>query len=789
MSPRRLLANAFARAIGVDFRRVQFTPDMLPSDLTGTMTLRAGELAFRPGPVFTNLVLADEINRTPPKTQAALLEAMQERQVSVDGVRPAAARAVPRRRDPEPDRVRRHLPAARGAARPLPRQARRRVPERRPTKRRCCGSRTTGSRRPPSTTCRPSRRRPSCSRLRDLVDATTVAEPIIGYVVALVRRTRELPSVALGASPRAAVHLLAAAKAAARLAGRGLRDPRRRRRGRAGSPAAPDHAPPRGRARALPRRRRRRGRDLVGARSPMTPTPRVRVRAARGRVRRARGSGRGVDHARVAVVVGATIVDVVARAPPAARTPDGAAHALARRPGIAARRDRRRHAGPGRDPPGPAARLRRSTRRSARRRARRAARRAPARRAPSAARRPRRCRGPLGLGRCTFDGDGEAAAARVPRRRRRAAVRRRAPAGASSAIPGLRARGPLGLGTDFESIRDYLPDDDVRQINWTASDRVGRPMSNVYRIEQDRDVVCLLDAGRLYGRAPLDAAHAPALDAAVDAVTMVALVADELGDRCGVTVFDSDVRAPARAAPQRRRARSCARSSTWSRRASTATTTSRSGAIERRQARAHPRVHRSRRRRSAARSLVARSRCSRAGTRSIVASVRDPDLDAPLRSARQRRHATCTQSAVAHRRARANAQRVVDAAGARGRDGGRGARRRARRGVRARLPPAQSAGAAVATARRGRAAPEHQAPIDRAEAEADDQHDGESLARGREESLDQTRDDEPRPRCRAPSRPRRALRCAARRMRGRVPGSTIADAMPQSRRARDRRCS
>ncbi len=58
---------------------------MLPSDVTGTMTLRAGELAFRPGPVFTNVVLADEINRTPPKTQAALLEAMQERQVTVDG--------------------------------------------------------------------------------------------------------------------------------------------------------------------------------------------------------------------------------------------------------------------------------------------------------------------------------------------------------------------------------------------------------------------------------------------------------------------------------------------------------------------------------------------------------------------------------------------------------------------------------------------------------------------------------------------------------------------------------
>ena len=80
-----LVANATSRALGLHFRRVQFTPDMLPSDLTGTMTLRGGELAFRPGPVFTNVLLADEINRTPPKTQAALLEAMQERQVTVDG--------------------------------------------------------------------------------------------------------------------------------------------------------------------------------------------------------------------------------------------------------------------------------------------------------------------------------------------------------------------------------------------------------------------------------------------------------------------------------------------------------------------------------------------------------------------------------------------------------------------------------------------------------------------------------------------------------------------------------
>ncbi len=81
-----LLATAVGRALGLDVRRVQFTPDLLPTDLTGTLVLRGSELVFRQGPVFTNLLLADEINRTPPKTQAALLEAMQEAQVSVDGV-------------------------------------------------------------------------------------------------------------------------------------------------------------------------------------------------------------------------------------------------------------------------------------------------------------------------------------------------------------------------------------------------------------------------------------------------------------------------------------------------------------------------------------------------------------------------------------------------------------------------------------------------------------------------------------------------------------------------------
>ena len=146
-----LLANAFGRAVGLEFRRVQFTPDMLPSDLTGTMTLRGNELAFRPGPVFTGLLLADEINRTPPKTQAALLEAMQENQVSVDGV----PHPLP---DPflvvatqNPIEYEGHVSAARSATRPLSRQARRRLPQ--PRERGCdAAAQRTAALRPPRST-------------------------------------------------------------------------------------------------------------------------------------------------------------------------------------------------------------------------------------------------------------------------------------------------------------------------------------------------------------------------------------------------------------------------------------------------------------------------------------------------------------------------------------------------------------------------------------------------------------------------------------------------------------
>jgi uncharacterized protein (DUF58 family) len=110
-----------------------------------------------------------------------------------------------------------------------------------------------------------------------------------------------------------------------------------------------------------------------------------------------------------------------------------------------------------------------------------------------------------------------------------------------------RALGPLGLATDFASVREWLPDDDVRHVNWRATQRLGRLMTNQYQLEQARDLVFLIDAGRLMAASLRDRTR---LDAALDAVTAVALTADELGDHCGATAFDATVRATL---PPRRR--------------------------------------------------------------------------------------------------------------------------------------------------------------------------------------------------------------------------------------------
>lgn len=103
---------------------------------------------------------------------------------------------------------------------------------------------------------------------------------------------------------------------------------------------------------------------------------------------------------------------------------------------------------------------------------------------------------------------------------------------------GRRRRGQIGIGTEFESIRDYTPDDDIRHINWRATLRTGKPMTNTYRIDQDRDVVCVIDTGRLM-TAPIGP-HTR-LDVAVDAAAAIAHTADVLGDRCGAIAFSNKV--------------------------------------------------------------------------------------------------------------------------------------------------------------------------------------------------------------------------------------------------------
>ena len=214
-----LLARTFATVLGLEFTRVQFTPDMLPADLTGAMVLdlATGEAVFRPGPVFTGLLLADEINRTPPKTQAALLEAMAEGQVSVDGVtRPLPRPFVVLATDNpieyegtyplpeaqldrfiarvglgyldaggEAEMVRRRL--ARGSAPPAPGQV------------------TDAGR---------------LLAMRESLEAVALHPDLLGYVVALVQATRAHPQVTVGASPRGTLAVIQLARGQAVLDGR-----------------------------------------------------------------------------------------------------------------------------------------------------------------------------------------------------------------------------------------------------------------------------------------------------------------------------------------------------------------------------------------------------------------------------------------------------------------------------------------------------------------------------------------------------------------------------------------
>lgn len=216
-----LAARCLAQALGLDFRRAQFTPDLLPSDLTGGYVYdqSRSEFRFRQGPVFTGLLLADEINRTPPKTQAALLEAMQERQVSVEGStfalpRPfhVLATANPIEHEgtyPLPEaqldrfllRLSFGYPSADEEWQVLQRRMGRKQEEQR-----------VDQVLDPATLL----------RVQASVEEVHVEESVGRYAVALVHATRTHPNALVGASPRGSLALVTGARALALMSGRGF---------------------------------------------------------------------------------------------------------------------------------------------------------------------------------------------------------------------------------------------------------------------------------------------------------------------------------------------------------------------------------------------------------------------------------------------------------------------------------------------------------------------------------------------------------------------------------------
>jgi len=218
-SAKTLLGRAMAHVLGARFKRIQFTPDTTPDEITGVNTTKMGEIVFLPGAVFTNILLADEINRSPPRTQAALLEAMQERTVTVEGKS---------HRLPDPFLViATQNPYEHEGIYPLPESQLDRflfkiVLE--------YADRESeiDMLRLPHTGVTPDMLGEIRSLLgvvgldnaRRELDETAVPHEVAEYIVAIVRNTRENPGLELGASSRAAIHLLSASKAQARLSGR-----------------------------------------------------------------------------------------------------------------------------------------------------------------------------------------------------------------------------------------------------------------------------------------------------------------------------------------------------------------------------------------------------------------------------------------------------------------------------------------------------------------------------------------------------------------------------------------
>ena len=216
-----LLARTVARLVRGIFARIQFTPDLMPSDLLGTSVyeITTSRFTLRTGPIFANVVLADEVNRAPAKTQSALLEAMQERQVTLEG------RPIPL---PHPFLVlATQNPVEYEGTYPLPEAELDRFLFKAAVRYPSAEEEATILRRHDAGGD-PQREVAELEPLdegaldaaRAEADATTVEDSVVRYIVAIVDGTRRSPDLHLGASPRAAVHLLRAAKASAALSGR-----------------------------------------------------------------------------------------------------------------------------------------------------------------------------------------------------------------------------------------------------------------------------------------------------------------------------------------------------------------------------------------------------------------------------------------------------------------------------------------------------------------------------------------------------------------------------------------
>ncbi len=539
---------------------MQFTPDLMPGDITGSMVIEGsrGELAFREGPLFTNLLLADEINRTPPKTQSALLEAMEEGQVSVDGV----SRPLPR-----PFLVAAtQNPVEYEGTYPLPEAQLDRfllkvvlpVPQR-------------------ADEVEILTRHAAGFDPRDLTAAgiTAVAGPddilagqaacrevqvsaeVVGYVVDIARATRQSPSLSLGVSPRGCDRT-AAGRARLGLADRpGLRDARRREGVGARRARAPAGAASRGRARGRRRERRPVVGAGLGARTPlMAITGRVPLLLLLGLVPVVLRPGMGTVWLWLLAVLLLVLADwalapsprslTMSRRPPGTvRQGTAAVSELALsteggRPVRATVRDAWQ-------PSAGASDNRHQVRVTRGASTRVSTPLLPVRRGDLRASGVTvRCAGPLGLAarQATLDLPGT--------------VRSLPPFDSRKHLPSRLARlrdldgrsavRVRGQGTEFDSLREYVRGDDVRSIDWRASARNRTVVVRTWQPERDRRVVLVLDTSRTSAGRVEDV---PRIDSAMDAALLLAALAARAGDRVDFVAGDRQIRTRLRSAGAR----------------------------------------------------------------------------------------------------------------------------------------------------------------------------------------------------------------------------------------------